>query len=92
MISKPYASFVLISAGLGFLVEGRDCRGVAGRLVGSSSSEEPSLEEPESGSPSGRLGEPTMATRSAFRGLVCVWRERRRVRGEKRSYNYRGVF
>ena len=77
-------------------MEGRDCRGVAGRLVGSSSSEEPSLEDPESGSPSGRLGEPTMATRSAFRGLVCVCvegeEERRRVRGEKRSYNYRGVF
>ena len=70
---------------------------MVGRLVGSSSSEEPSLEEPESGSPSGRLGEPTMATRSAFCGLVCVcvcvcvWRESRRVRGEKRSHDYKGI-
>lgn len=53
-------------------LEGRDFSGVAGRVAGPSSSEEPSLEEPESGSPSGGLGEPTMATRSAFRGLVCV--------------------
>ena len=65
---------VLMSAGLGELEEGRDCKVDEGRFAGSSSSEESPLEEGESWSPSGRLGEPTIARRSVFRGLcgrVC---------------------
>jgi len=65
---------VLISAGLGELVDGRDCKVDEGRFAGSSSSEESPPEVGESWSPPGGLGEPTIARRSAFCGLrECVW-------------------